>query len=183
MASVIADPTAAANGAGFGPSWTNPTNVFSSNDSRSSVALLNAPASQQTSKSLVVTGFDFSVIPSDATIDGIMVEVERNASAGSPSDGLMRLTKDGTLSIGDDKKSASLWPGSDAYASYGNSGDLWGLTWTVAEIKASTFGVHIAASVTGTGANGTANIDHVRMTVWYTTAGGVRMLAISGVGV
>lgn len=64
----------------------------------------------------------------------------------------------------EDKASASNWPQSDAYATYGSNTDLWGETWTVAQINSSGFGVVLSAIGVG---SGTAFVDHIRITVYY----------------
>ncbi|MCU0359539.1 MAG: T9SS type A sorting domain-containing protein [Bacteroidia bacterium] len=53
------------------------------------------------------------------------------------------------------------WNTVDTYTSYGSSSNLWGTTWSVAEINASNFGAVLSASVS----NGTARVDHMRITV------------------
>ena len=59
------------------------------------------------------------------------------------------------------------WPATEQYISHGGSSDLWGLTWTVAQINASDFGVSIKAEgIDPSGGDGT--IDAVRITVYYT---------------
>lgn len=74
----------------------------------------------------------------------------------------VKLIKGGTIG-GTDQAGTGSWPTTDAYASYGNSTDLWGRTWTTADINASTFGAAIAARVQ----NGTVRVDHIRITVYY----------------
>lgn len=74
----------------------------------------------------------------------------------------VRLMKGGVIG-GTDLASSAAWPTSDAYATYGGSTTLWGLTWTHADINASNFGAAVAANVQ----NGTARIDHMRITVWH----------------
>lgn len=112
---------------------------------------------------LKATGFGFT-IPLDATILGIQVDVERSSTVVSATqDQSVRLVKGGTIS-GDNKASASFWPTTDAYQSYGGAADLWGLSLTPADVNLSTFGVAIAPAAA---LAGTARIDHVRMTVTY----------------
>ncbi|MEO8590409.1 MAG: T9SS type A sorting domain-containing protein [Flavobacteriales bacterium] len=74
----------------------------------------------------------------------------------------VRLMKGGTIG-GTDLANTTSWPTSDAYVNYGGAGNLWGQSWTIADINATGFGVVLAARV----ANGTARVDHVRVTVTY----------------
>lgn len=139
---------------------TNPSNVGSSDNSYATSVLLLG----QITNYLKATNFGFA-IPSDASIDGIVVEIERSATVGvAVADNSVKLVKGGSIG-GTDKASASNWPTSDAYASYGSATDLWGQTWTLADINASTFGVVVSA-IDAIAA--TAQIDHVRITVYYT---------------
>lgn len=77
-------------------------------------------------------------------------------------DHAVRLIKGGTVG-GTSLASAAAWPTSEAYASYGGSSELWGQTWTTADINAANFGAAISARVQ----NGTARVNHMRITVWY----------------
>ena len=53
------------------------------------------------------------------------------------------------------------WNTVDTYTSYGSASNLWGTTWSVAEINATNFGAVLSASVS----NGTSQVDHMRITV------------------
>lgn len=161
------NPTAATNGAGSRP-WGNPTNCYASDDSRAIHTHTFTGAS--TTNALIASGFDFSAIPSGATIDGIVLDVERSCSntAGSPRDSSVRLTKDGSTFVGSDKASGTTWPTTDAYTTYGGVADLWGTTWTLAEIQASTFGVAVSAQRDAVKGFVEVRIDHIRITVYYT---------------
>jgi hypothetical protein len=114
-----------------------------------------------------LTNFGFA-IPTDATIDGIVLELYRRASSSSGvQDYSVRLYKAGTLT-GDDKASASYWPTSYATATYGSSSDLWGTTWSYSDINNSGFGVAISLYR----ATAQGDIDRVQLTVHYTEGGG-----------
>ena len=153
--------TIANGGEGADPSWIDTANVAASDDSKATVTI----ASGQTSQSLRCTNFGAS-IPATATIVGVQVAVERSASdADSVSDGAIQLIIGGSPT-GDDKDAAGAWPTSDATATYGGSGDLWGLAITQAQAVAADFGVSIKA--TGTAGLPTARIDLVQITVYYT---------------
>lgn len=107
----------------------------------------------------------------------------------------------GTIA-GDNKSTGAGFPGTDAYTSYGGASDLWGQTWSVDDINASTFGplfritgdfstsrylytanygfsIPSGATIDGIllevekGITGTtARVDHIRITVYYTEGGG-----------
>jgi len=160
------NPATAANDATLGSNaWSNTSNAFSSNNSYATATL----ADSETTQYLKLTNFGFAV-PSGNRITGIVVEIEKSRTAGSGTikDNAVRIVKGGTPT-GNDLKDANAWSTSDAYTSYGNSTELWGVTWTVSDINSSGFGVAISAhESSGAMSLQTAQIDHVRITVYYT---------------
>ena len=60
----------------------------------------------------------------------------------------VKLVQGGSIT-GDDKSTGANLPASDAFASYGGSRDLWGLSWSASDINAADFGVAFAAEGTG----------------------------------
>lgn len=74
----------------------------------------------------------------------------------------VRLLKAGAVTGSDYAQTTSFWPTTDAYATYGGASDLWGTTWTTAEVNAANFGAVLSASVQ----NGTAQVDHMRITIY-----------------
>lgn len=154
-------PSSAAN-SGTGTAWTSPTNALTSNDTRAT-ALLNLGLSQH----LRVTGFGFS-LPATATVTGITVSVEKSASGlGVINTNNIQLVKTGAT-VGSSKSSGAVWPGADAAESFGSSSDLWGWTPAYSDINDATFGVQIKA-FEALGEDTTARIDHITITVTYTT--------------
>ena len=142
--------------------WTNPNNSQSSNDSYAVADFGYSNASYY----LKATNFGFA-IPTGATINGIVVEVERKKT-GLIIDNSIKIVKGGVIG-GTEQNASAAWPAGDTYATFGSSTNLWGLTWTPADINASNFGMVIScASLL---ANSIAYIDHIRITVYYTDAG------------
>jgi hypothetical protein len=103
-----------------------------------------------------------------------VVEVERSkaGTTGSVKDSNLRLVKGGTIGATDRADTVTAWPASsaDAYATYGSSSDLWGDAWSDTVVNGSTFGMAISAVEGGTKFGAVAQIDHVRITVYYTAA-------------
>jgi hypothetical protein len=58
------------------------------------------------------------------------------------------------------------WPDQDTYEVYGGPTDLWGTTWTLADINATNFGVAFKADAD----NSIGSVDQVRITVYYDVA-------------
>jgi len=161
----------AVNDAGIGTlAWTTPGNATTTNDSKASVVLTKNTG---VSNYIKATGFNFSV-PSNARIDGITVEWEKSDSldggTGETQDNAVRIVK--TDAIGaTDLSNISNWTTTDTFVSYGGAANLWGDTWTAADINGSTFGAAISAKnvkVSGGGAATTAYVDSVRITITYT---------------
>ena len=120
----------------------------------------------QTSKYLHCTNYTFS-IPADATVVGVGVDITRRSSLSSTiSDHTIQLIKAGTRT-GDNNAAAFTWGTTFSDAPYGADDDMWGTTWTPAQINASNFGVAIRVSAA---TSDTAFVDAVKVTVYYQEA-------------
>ncbi|MDD4319773.1 MAG: hypothetical protein PHW10_05625 [Candidatus Peribacteraceae bacterium] len=146
--------------------WTNPSNAISSDDS---YAATDAIIYTQQSHYLKATNFGFS-IPVGATIDGILVEVERTSvGMAGVSDAAARIVKsDGAIGTTDNMIGS--WNPTENYYSYGSSFELWGEDWTAEDINDDDFGFAISAIGIGGSSQRSARIDHIRITVSYTEA-------------
>ena len=154
-----------ANVSGTGSvAWTNPGNITADDTSYATAARSNA-----TSQYLEGTNYGFA-IPSDATINGIVVTLGRyESSTGSGNDvrdSVVSLIKGGTITGNNKAATTTEWPtGSPAAATYGTNSDLWGGSWTPADINASDFGVALSANSTN---SRTASGHYMQVTVTYT---------------
>jgi hypothetical protein len=167
MASSTKSPGTFANDATVGTTvWGSLTNAGASDDAYATCT--NGAAA--IGRYLKSTNCGFA-IPTGATIDGIEVSVERQAADGFSADTedyAVRIVKGGTIGT-TDKSVIGVWPATDATQTYGGAADLWGLTWTAADINASTFGFAISVEETqGKSDPSTAKIDHITITVTYT---------------
>lgn len=119
--------------------WVNPSNAATSDNSytSNSTALINTDSDY-----LMIQNFNFD-IPSTSTIDGIIPEVERNASclAGYYLNCVIFkiIKSDGSFSTS--SANDCQWSSSDIYQGYGNSSFLWGETWTSSDIGSTNFGL------------------------------------------
>lgn len=157
-------PSTATDDSSIGISaWTSPGNVSASDDSWAQTTL----SALQISHYLKATNFGFS-IPVGATIDGILVEweVSRGLGGNNPKDNAARIVKGGTIGA-TDRSNATEWTSTDTFLSHGGSSDLWGETWTPADINATTFGAALSA-IGNVSSPSFARIDAVRITVSYT---------------
>jgi hypothetical protein len=119
---------------------------------------------------LLVDTFKLEV-PAGATILGITVTVRR--AAGGPNEAVdagVHIIKGGVMGSAD-RSTPTPWDGDMAFveAEYGGPSDLWGETWTPADVNASDFGVALSAAYTQSAGNGRAYVDIVYVTVNYTT--------------
>lgn len=155
-----------------GSAWTNPTNALTSNGTF-------ATNNGTTTHYLKCTNFGFA-IPSGATINGVLVEAlgksDFNVGGQFVCDNFIELCKAGGNPSGTNQNRATSthWPTTAAYQSWGGASNLWGLTLTDTDVNNSGFGVGISTTQNKTGkvAVPTCSIDHVRLTVYYTAAGG-----------
>lgn len=107
-------------------------------------------------------------VPDGVTILGIEVKLEKKQSSGSSIvDHYITLVKGGTFQ-GNNKASGSIWSTSDAVSTYGGSTDLWGLSWTPADINASDFGIGVVARTLAFLPGEVAYVDLVTIKVYHT---------------
>lgn len=156
------------------PSWGNENNA-KANDNSYTYVVGNGEWSY--ANYLKLTAFGFS-IPSSSRITGITVTIGRYGDVYSVKDKSLRLVKNSSY-VGDDKADTSTtWPTSETAKTYGGVADLWGETWTPAQINDSNFGVALSAQMATTGVY--ARVDYIKITITYETVSAHR--ALLGVG-
>ena len=159
-------PSACTNDTTIGQvSWSRTNRAYSSNNSYARVDI-----DGKTSRYLKCTGYGFS-IPTGAVINGIFVKVERKASSaadGGSKDAAVRLVKAGAIQP-TDRSLATSYTTAEVLQSYGGSADLWGNTWTPADINATNFGAAYAAiKANSAGGSHRIEVDYISITVDYT---------------
>lgn len=148
---------------GGSSNWSNPTYIYTSNNTYARSTLDGDEASHW----LRATNFGFT-IPDGATIDGILVEIERRCNEEYGADYAMQIVKGGTEQ-GTDHTSLTEWPLVDTYEPYGSSTDKWGLSWTPSNINNNNFGASISAIYEDDPElSASFYVDHIRITVYYT---------------
>lgn len=142
--------------------WSNPTNVEAADGTGATCFLFAMDSGQY----LYVSDFGFAV-PVGSTIKGITVTVNRKATSHTNNieDGI-KLTKDGLTGVGSTHSTGSFWPLTYTLATVGSSNDLWGTTWTPAQVNSSDFGLFLTIDTIGF--NDTGNIDYIKVQVTYT---------------
>ncbi|MGG7034984.1 MAG: PKD-like domain-containing protein [Flavobacterium sp.] len=137
---------------------SNPTNVYSSNNSR---------ATFESGDYSDYGGFSVS-IPAGAIINGIEVRVEgyrssilaRNLNASLSYNNGNNYTA--TSQFGINVTSAA----SEAYFTVGGNTSLWGRTWTISELGNANFRIRLTTS----GSLGSVSVDHLQVRIFYTFA-------------
>lgn len=116
----------------------------------------NSQGNTGNTNNLWIEGLGFN-IPSGATITGIQVVVNRCAiRVNSVSDVTVKLVKAGAA-VGNNKAASGFWPYGPSVnyliastggtpITYGSPTDLWGTTWTPAQINDPTFGLNFVAN-------------------------------------
>lgn len=168
MASVTASPGAGTNSTALGTAaWTSTNNILTSDDLRASTGNI---ASGAITNALAATSYGFA-IPADATINGIELAPERHQSVTQQMrDHTVQLLKAGALAGNNKAATTTDWPTAEASVVYGGPSDLWGTTWTPADVNHANFGAVVAA----TNPSATASqprVDHMPITVYYTETG------------
>lgn len=138
--------------------WSNTSNITLADDTYATAAVTE----DATSHYLKATNFGFA-IPTWETINGIIVEIEQKSSGSGLTENSIKIVKGGTIS-GNEKSTSATISTTEKYVTYGGVADLWGLTWTPADINDSTFGVVFASHKTGPGTV-TTSVDTVRITI------------------
>lgn len=118
------------------------------------------------SASTVAPSYTFAGTPNRQLVIYVNLECKRDL------DNSVRLVKAGSIVGSDLAYTVAPWNTVDTYTSYGSSSNLWGTTWTVADVNLSSFGAVFSASV----ANGTAQVDHMRITITGTSTLPVELL-------
>lgn len=152
-------------------SWANPENITNIGDSYSVAS--SVPAGGGITNYLQGTDFRFAnvPIPEDSFIKGIRLRIRRFSSSDGTGqrlrDSVVSLLKNGVI-VGDNKAVTSTnWPTDFAVRAYGGEDDLWGTTWTPADINTSTFGAVLSAVNNHGSLARTGTVDYFQITIYY----------------
>ncbi len=151
-----------------GNGWLNSANVLNDNTATSLVLMT---AAKPISECLDVTTIE-GTIPSEAIINGIEVNIRGRANfLNAVNDSTVVLLKGG-VPVGNNYATGMTWTNSVTTFTYGGTTDLWGTTWTPAEINAADFGLRFQAGYVGSN-NRQAQIQYIEINVCYTVVTGV----------
>jgi hypothetical protein len=159
---------------GSGPVWANPGNITADDDTMAQITFTGGAGETDDLK-----GSTFGLaVSAGATIVGIEVTAQLSRAQSGDTVTYINVGKaDSTLAT-------AINPGTALTATptnytYGSSTDLWGLTWTPAEINASTFQARVRCTASGN--FHTVSCDAIWVNIYYTGSEGA--LASAGVAV
>ena len=131
-------------------SWGTPGNAQADDATRATYSS-NAVRGTWTTYTHYLTGSDLAdKVPAGATINAITVGIQRRESASDVAtwtDSAVYIIKGGTIQTTQNKADATAYTTTDVSVNYG--GDLWGVTWTAAQVNAADFGFAISCGITG----------------------------------
>jgi hypothetical protein len=108
-------------------------------------------------------------LPDVAQIRGIEISVRRAADVdGAAADDSVRLLKAGIAGRTDRARPEEWSAGMFHSVVYGGPTDLWGQTWTAADLNAPDFGVSLSTKYTQSAGNARAYVDIVTAKIYYT---------------
>jgi hypothetical protein len=144
--------------------WLNPNDVTTPGSPYASVTLYQ---DHRTSNYLQGTQYSFDIAP-EMEILGIELTVNRMSNSANFYDNEVKLVRGGTV-VGENKAdTVNAWPNTFKTSVYGGPTDLWGQTWTPADINAHDFGVALVVFRSDNGANlKNAEVDSLQITIYY----------------
>ena len=167
-------PPATVNTSVGSTTWSNLANLFSATLPSETSLPYYLPFPVR-SYYIVGQGFGFS-IPTGATINGIVVTLQAQSydaqgAGNNARDYSVKIVKNNTITGTDKSTLASLTPnGQFVNRTYGSSTDLWGETWTAADINNSNFGIAYSAELLTQAKNMVqVYVRNLRITVHYTS--------------
>jgi hypothetical protein len=153
--------------------WTNPTNI-EANDGSTATCLPGVAITDDLRGGV----FNFS-IPSTATIVGITLEVNGNAFVNG-IEAFHTVVMEGGGGASANRAAGALANTASTFT-FGGPTDLWGTTWTPAQVNAGSFVGNISFQSTA-GGPGTVSVDWMRVTVNYNADANVNATGVSATG-
>lgn len=157
-------PASTQQPAGTGIVWSNTDNVFADDGTYASVSLSDAEVSRR------LRAYNFGLsIPGASTIVGIEIRAEMSSSDISGIRWSEAYVTPGETATGTDGISGSggSLPTSDTVITYGSPTDLWGQSWTAAQINSSDFSVQVKCSAAFPPPGAGAFCDFIQVKVYY----------------
>jgi len=154
--------------AGIGTvAWSNPGNAAAADGLYAGPVALGGGA---ISHYLKCTNRSGAAIPTGATINGFALRYLCSFGSVIARDKAIRIVKSGVIGATDKSDTVNNWNlTTDTTQTRGGTADLWGESWTAADVNAANFGFAIACwRPTGTTPNASGRINYVEADVYYT---------------
>lgn len=161
------------SGLGGTTAWGTPGNIVSDNNSDSDLVL--APSGTNNGHDWLL-GYDFgfssSIVPANATIDGIEMRYEGWRSSGAGTNGVFfsNATKDasaGSPTFFTNINVLQALNGTRTVYTGASSSELFGTSWTPSDINSADFGVALTGGVQS-GQTATLSIDYIEVRIYFT---------------
>lgn len=140
--------------------WTKTDSIYTSDNKRATSVGTNQHR---------VGGKSFNIaVDNGATIDSIIVTAEGYANSATASfrNFKVQLSKDGgATGVGDEVQDRWLNGTESVVTIHGSTNNLWGTTWTEAEIESANFTVNVRKATTNAAAH---FVDQIKVSVWWT---------------
>jgi trimeric autotransporter adhesin len=155
-----------------GTDWNSPLNVQSGDNVFATCLITgsNKPTYYLDAKNWGFQSGDNTLptyIPSNAAINGIEVFIKlRKTNIGNMKDNKIILLKAGSEAGSSKARGSTIWPTASTEIKFGGNIDLWGTTWTAADLTNTGFGIRISAKNRGS-KDAQAEIDYVRINLYF----------------
>lgn len=143
---------------------TNPSNMYTNTDSTTYASVQNTRNSTSNTYYCYVRGFNFSDVPSDATVSGFTVRIKANESYMSTSSSYRMSLYNGTTSIGSTTVTSSLSTSVQTFTFPIPST----LTWETLKGYGSNFGIRIPLRRSSTNSSSYVYVYGAEIEVTYT---------------
>lgn len=143
---------------------TNPSNMYTNTDSTTYASVQNTRSSTSNTYYCYLRGFNFSDIPSDATVSGFTVRIKANESYMSTSSSYRMSLYNGTTSIGSTTLTSSLSTSVQTFTFPIPST----LTWETLKGYGSNFGIRIPLRRSSTSSSSYVYVYGAEIEVTYT---------------
>lgn len=156
--------------------WTNINNVLAQDGNTADVTFTNG-TSPGDSDWLRTYNYDFSAIPNDATITGVVANVWARVSISdfiAPGFSLLSTARDPIGNV----KFITSFSGTNSLRTTGNSTDLWGNSLTPSIVKDVDFGIGVFANSDEDYED--VWLDSITLTVYYNTGPKLPKIYIGG---
>jgi hypothetical protein len=147
-------------------SWTNIDNIKADDGSFASVTLAN----DEYSYSARSSNFNFGISPL-ATIEGLVVSIERYASLANVISDYSIYLSIGSLILTPNQSNSAYWSTTNSVVTFGSPSDLWDRSHGISVNILNNMDVNLVCRNTGGYSTATAYIDYVKATVYYSIDG------------